>query len=136
MVGEKRVVRLYPLDFCDGLDFGERLDRAAEGVSGNFRTRTPSLVNSYRRRYFAVPDGSCRVTVDSGMRFYSPLSAIAGDRFYFEDHRVVIEMKFEACELERISPVIAGLGYRIGKNSKYVNGVDAVYFGRDLTCPL
>jgi hypothetical protein len=91
--------------------------------------RFPSVINTYKRRYFATPDGFCRITLDWDMRFYSLAAAVGHERFCSADRNIVLEIKFEEENLQSIAAYVRSLGYRIAKNSKYVNGVNAVYYG-------
>jgi hypothetical protein len=121
LVGDKRV---SPFD-------GFTLPSAAALSVGN---RTPSLINTYVRRYFATPDGMCRVTIDKEQRFYPVSSAASmGWQFGVPDNRIVLEVKFEKEDLRRVAGSIQAIGRHIGKNSKYVNGVNAVVLLRS-TC--
>jgi SPX domain protein involved in polyphosphate accumulation len=90
--------------------------------------RIPTLVNTYKRRYFATPDDLCRITVDYDLRYYSLTSVETG--FGISGERTVLEVKFEQEDLPLASELMQALGRHIGKNSKYVHGVSWVLFGR------
>jgi hypothetical protein len=91
--------------------------------------RLPSVVNTYKRRYFAAPDGLCRITLDWDMNFYSLAAAVMHARFCSTDRNIILEIKFEESNLRDVAAYVRSLGYRMAKNSKYVNGVNAVYYG-------
>jgi hypothetical protein len=92
--------------------------------------RLPILVNTYKRRYFSTPDGICRVTIDKKQRFYSLESACMGKEFSIDDNRIVLEVKFDKEFLMSVADSLQKLGWLIGKNSKYVNGINSVKFMR------
>jgi hypothetical protein len=132
LAGKKISFPLKPLLF-DGNSlhrrFMDSLKQNPDIPAGHLASRTLTLINSYTRRYFSTPDGLCRVTIDRDMRFYSPHQALMGTDFCFHDNTIVLEIKFEKERLPEISGLFQSLGYRIGKNSKYVNGVNHIYFG-------
>jgi hypothetical protein len=130
--GKKTGFPLKPLIF-DG-DFRQRqfmddLKQNPDIPADHLAPRTLTLINSYTRRYFITPDSLCRVTIDRSMRFYSLHQALMGADFCFHDNTVILEVKFEKEYLFEISNLFQSLGYRIGRNSKYVNGVKNIYFG-------
>ncbi|GHU87758.1 VTC domain-containing protein [Spirochaetia bacterium] len=92
--------------------------------------RVPRLVNAYTRRYFATPDEMCRITIDKEQKFYSPASAAMGEQFGIADNRILLEVKFKKDDLYKVANAIQQLNLHIGKNSKYVNGINAVMFLR------
>ncbi|GHV54319.1 VTC domain-containing protein [Synergistales bacterium] len=135
MAGTKKGFLLPEIVFGRTFDYRQYAERirAIGGDSLAFfselRIKCPSIVNTYHRRYFATPDALCRVTIDWAMRFYGLPEAKLSDNFYISDPNIVLEIKFKESDLQRVLPFIQSFGYRIGKNSKYVNGVNAVYSG-------
>ena len=88
-------------------------------------TLQPTLVNSYRRTYFTIPDHTVRLTFDEELKYYRVLPY--HNTFLAFDHdreSYIIELKY-APDLDQRIPSIAGaLPVRLSKSSKYVNGVD------------
>jgi hypothetical protein len=121
MVGSKNVTSLG--NFTLGGD--NDLQGAAAALLSN---RRASLVNSYRRRYFSNPDNSCRITVDWDMRYYDPGWRL-GEPFGIADSRIILEVKFDKEDLPIVSKITQHISRRVGKNSKYVCGINAVIFG-------
>lgn len=95
--------------------------------------RFPTVVNRYSRRYFATPDRAVRVTIDRDIWFYHVQNRSARHKTGVKDDRLVLEVKYDADISDRVRSLLHGLGYRLGKNSKYVNGMNAVYFGHQLS---
>jgi hypothetical protein len=123
---------LKPLIFDSGFrpqQFMNDLKQNPDIPADHLSSKTFTLINSYKRRYFITPDGLCRVTIDRDMRFYGLYQALMGTDFCFRDDTVILEVKFEKERLFEVSALFQSLGYRIGKNSKYVNGVNKIYFG-------
>jgi len=91
--------------------------------------RCPTLVNTYKRRYFATPDGMLRVTVDRDLRYYGTTQAMINSEFGAKSQNVVLEIKFEREDMLESSERIQGFGWTVYKNSKYVNGINTVLYG-------
>ena len=91
--------------------------------------RYPTLVNTYKRRYFATPDGMLRVTVDRDLRYYGTTQAMINSEFGAKSQNVVLEIKFEREDMLESSERIQGFGWTVYKNSKYVNGINTVLYG-------
>ncbi len=99
-------------------------------VLGEFLGRNPVLVNSYQRQYFQTADGDFRFTLDDAMFFYDYGTCVAS-RYALpcsQDPKVVLELKFQSDQADRATLLLNQLGYRLSKNSKYVNGIDSVFF--------
>lgn len=89
----------------------------------------PILVNTYRRRYFMSFDGKCRATVDTDMQYFRPDPVHEELLGRWKDHHnIVLELKYAFVEdNESTRSVANAFPFRVTKNSKYVNGVEALY---------
>lgn len=82
----------------------------------------PSLYNTYSRRYFVSFDEKYRITIDTDMKFNKIGEVYYGmQEKYIDD--VVVELKYNNKYAVGASDIIQELGFRVSKNSKYVNGV-------------
>ncbi len=89
--------------------------------------RNPVLVNSYVRRYFLTGDKKYRITLDKKLWFANPTEAkLNCGHFGTYEQILVLEIKFDTSEIAGASDLVNELGFRISKNSKYVNGVSAI----------
>ncbi|MGD2028027.1 MAG: VTC domain-containing protein [Anaerolineales bacterium] len=87
------------------------------------------LLNSYYRYYFATRDNRFRLTVDTDLCFYR----VARFRNQFahcqSDYRnIIVELKYDKendLEAHRVSSYFP---FRVTKSSKYVQGIDRVWF--------
>ncbi|MFT5890350.1 MAG: SPX domain protein involved in polyphosphate accumulation [Dokdonia sp.] len=87
---------------------------------------TPSLYNSYERRYFLSDCEKYRITIDYNMAFYNP---------HFSDYQmtkaqlsdVVLELKYMVSDDKESRKLTQALTARLSKNSKYVRGIDLVH---------
>ena len=87
------------------------------------RSLEPALVNTYLRSYLMSYDGRFRLTIDREMRFYAVDKHYRPYRNYASDHAVVVEVKYESEDDVHYDRVGQHLPFRLGKNSKYVNGI-------------
>jgi len=87
------------------------------------------LMNRYFRYYYATRDGRFRATLDTGLTFYRVERL--NNRFTHKqtDHRnLVVELKYEIGEDLHASRVSGFFPFRPTKSSKYVQGIERVYF--------
>ena len=89
----------------------------------------PSLLNSYKRKYFISSDKINRVTLDSDLEFFN----IKSFNNYFKKPlkdmpKVVLELKYPYKEHSKAIPIAGDLLFRLTANSKYVCGIDLVNF--------
>ena len=87
----------------------------------------PTLLNSYSRRYFLSHDGNYRITLDDHIN-YKDTSRGFDSSFSFTENKIVLELKYEREHAEHAHRIVQELGCRVSKNSKYVTGVNSVYF--------
>lgn len=88
------------------------------------------LFNRYFRHYFATRDGNFRITLDYQMEFYK-VNGKFGNQFIhrqFNARDVVVELKYEVEQEPQANRVAAFFPFRVTRNSKYVQGVERVYF--------
>jgi SPX domain protein involved in polyphosphate accumulation len=134
-VGEKHS---YPLNgFLLDTGFGDRtLQRVAADsdiprmVREELRTLQVTLLNRYYRHYFASRDGRFRVTVDTEMAFYRAHGAFgtswAHRQVSWRD--VVVELKYDVAQEPAAGRVASFFPFRMTRSSKYVQGIERVYF--------
>jgi hypothetical protein len=108
---------------------------AADKVAGLWLAHLsiPVLINHYSRAYYATPDESVRLTLDTDLRAYSQrLSACPNlTRPVPLDERVVVELKAapDDVSFRQLAAALARFPARPGRHSKYVQGMLA---GADL----
>ncbi len=89
----------------------------------------PTLINTYKRKYFLSRDGCCRATIDTDMRFYRP-DPVHTKVFasHVDSQNTVLELKYDSTEDNTSTRTIANaFRFHITKNSKYVTGMNALY---------
>lgn len=86
---------------------------------------SPSLFNSYERRYFLSNCEKFRITIDYNMSFYSPETVN-----YPASHRAisdtVLELKYKVEDDKEARDLTQSFSARLSKNSKYVRGVNLI----------
>lgn len=91
----------------------------------NMRLLSPSLFNSYERRYFLSDCEKFRITIDYNMTFYNPqFETYEDSKTQLPD--VVLELKYKVEDDREARRLTQELTARLSKNSKYVRGVDLV----------
>jgi hypothetical protein len=91
----------------------------------------PVLINRYWRRYFVSADSRVRVTVDWAQRVYDQRTYAAPNlsRHAHLPDTAVVEFKFSPEDRPVASALLQGFPLRVGRNSKYVIGVQATLWG-------
>lgn len=144
LVGGKKYVKLPNFSFNPEFSYYEYFSLLRENfveysaeqqfMISELLSRNPVLVNTYKRRYFLTADEKYRLTLDEDMKFYNFNSAKEANyhTFYYADPNILSEIKFEPENLDGAVKLVNELGYRIYKNSKYVNGINCVLYNSQL----
>lgn len=93
------------------------------------RDQNVVLLNRYYRHYYATRDGRYRVTLDTGLTFYR-IERLT-NRFTHKqtDYRnIVVELKYDKEHDMSAYKVSSFFPFRVTKSSKYVQGIERVYF--------
>jgi hypothetical protein len=88
------------------------------------------LFNRYYRHYYATRDGDFRITLDSQLEFYK-INGRFGNQFIHRQRSlrdVVVELKYEVEQELQANRVASFFPFRMTRNSKYVQGIERVYF--------
>jgi hypothetical protein len=83
-----------------------------------------SLLNSYKRKYFASADKKYRVTIDSGLEYHAIQNR--ENAFLLRPQRsndTIVEMKYEREFDDDAHKVTDWFSFRYTKSSKYVEGI-------------
>ena len=83
-----------------------------------------SLMNRYRRAYFASRDGKFRITIDSDLEFMSPISP---QRHFLHraerEMTAILELKYDETYDDEAGVISNYFPFRMTKSSKYVSGM-------------
>lgn len=89
------------------------------------RTNRPMLLNRYRREYYATFDGALRITLDYAQEVYDQSFSLRPNlhhRLRVEE-LVVIELKGDSSQSERLEQACAQFPIRLSRNSKYAESL-------------
>ena len=135
LVGTKHTYALPPFSldqhFCN--DYFKAIVMASglpENVRRDLCNLDVVLFNRYYRRYYASRDRHFRVTLDSEMAFYKA-NGVLGNAFLHHqiDYReLVVELKYEVDQEPHANRVVSFFPFRVTRNSKYVVGIERVFF--------
>jgi len=100
-------------------------------IRHDIQSLLPRLANSYLRQYFLSADKRIRLTVDTDLQYFQIDHLRAGFREQILDRQsIVIELKYSSSdEIDFYAREVANnFKFRVTKNSKYVSGVNEIYF--------
>ncbi len=132
MLGDKLSFKLKPFRFDQQFTYDVLLEsfRSSDLPAWAIEMLSqlkPSLLNRYRRQYFASFDGNYRITLDDELSYY----AIGTNNNSYLDHylndQVIVELKYERHHDDMAPRVTNRLPFRLTKSSKYVNGIDYLH---------
>lgn len=137
VVGDKLSFKLNTLDLDLSDTTGEELFMAVQAgvqkeelsqeLSLHLNHLSPSLYNSYERRYFLSACQRFRITIDYNMKFYDPnIGPLIGTGHQLRD--VILELKYAVQDDADCRNLTQEFRARLSKNSKYVRGLDAIKF--------
>ena len=135
IVGTKYTYPLaaFPMDarFCDRV-FQRALAESDLPPNASLALRGLRVVlfNRYYRHYYATRDGGFRITLDTLMEFYK-VNGKFGNQFAHHQvntRDVVVELKYEIEKDPQAHRVASFFPFRVTRSSKYVQGVERVYF--------
>ena len=101
-------------------------------IRHDVRLLLPRLANSYLRQYFLSADKRLRLTVDTDIRCFQIDHLRARfQKQILNRQSIVMELKYSSSdEIDFYAREVANnFKFRVTKNSKYVGGVNEVYFG-------
>jgi hypothetical protein len=88
-------------------------------------TLCPALFNSYERAYYGTARGDFHLTLDWGLQYRD---YFGGSKRLAEDAAVVMEVKYsKESEADLAAQILQNLPFRLGKNSKYVQGIQSLF---------
>ena len=85
----------------------------------------PTSINTYTRSYYSDYSSKFRITFDKNIKYYSFYNKI---KLQKSDERVIVEIKYDNENDNYTNELLNFLNFRLAKNSKYVNGIEAIKF--------
>ena len=132
LVGDKWSFKLQPFTMDNEISHEklQQLFKASDlplPILESTRMVFPTLLNSYSRRYFLSADGEFRITLDYDLiyrRIESKMNNFS--RLPKRDPNKIVELKYSLENDSRANAISTQFPFRLNKNSKYVNGVNAL----------
>jgi len=84
----------------------------------------PTLLNSYQRSYYGLPNEKFRITIDRKLGYCPLFQENQQPRIRFWDEAIIVEIKYDEKLEKDANQVLQYIPFRITKNSKYVTGIE------------
>lgn len=136
-MGYKEYYALPEFLLDSSFDYNKYLAGVKKGINGkmalyaamyhDISREVPTLFNTYLRRYFLSADGKFRITMDRCLR-YKAINRWFDSLPAFTEEKLVVELKYENDDISLARAILQDLGLRLSRNSKYVVGMQALYF--------
>jgi SPX domain protein involved in polyphosphate accumulation len=134
LLGRKEFYQLAPFSIDNNFSKEQivhalQKDTVPKQIHDLMLSMQPSLLNSYRRKYFISADKNFRITIDKELSFYR-ISSI-GNTFLNKmnyHNAVVLELKYNSQFENAAKEIGSELPFMMTKNSKYLQGIESVLF--------
>jgi len=137
LVGEKLIFPLNPIEVSKQYCWQDILESQKNSINQDKTERlviidklfsqVPSIVNSYNRRYFLSANRKFRITIDNEIDYFATnIGRI--NPFSIKEHHIIMELKYDVKDSSEAPNVSNYFPFRVARNSKYVNGINATYF--------
>ena len=134
LVGDKLSYPLNPIElsrqYCwqaiveTQKTFANQDNSESQVIVDKLSCQVPSIVNSYCRRYFLSSSGKFRITIDTEINYFS-INTSWINSFSIKESHIIMELKYDPVDAEEAPNVSNYFPFRISRNSKYVNGINA-----------
>lgn len=129
LLGTKKIIKLEGFNLNDDLsDIFKPLEDTYIYKKYGLNTVSPVLLNSYSRSYYISNDKSYRITIDDKQSYYKIFKN--NNSFLHkvcDDASTILEIKYDDIFDDNVNRITNSFPFRMTKNSKYVNGIDAIY---------
>ena len=129
-LGDKKTFQLAPfvLDKSFSLDFLQKAflkSNLPEWLIEELKISHPSLLNTYKRRYFRSANKKYRITLDWNMIFFKIKKSNNNfDERVLDETTKVLEIKYLLKDYETESFISQYFPFRLVAHSKYIKGID------------
>lgn len=105
-----------------------RKSKLPEWVLNEVTFLNPTLVNTYKRKYYISFDKLFRFTIDHHMEYYNMGTTNHAFQEKNAQHGlVVLELKYDMENDSKVKSITSTLPFRLNKFSKYVNGIESFH---------
>lgn len=129
LVGNKLSSKLKPFildnkftsDYVDSIFSNSNLPKP---ILEDLKMNTPTLLNSYQRKYYLSADRRFRITLDFDLKYYKVKIRFNNfNKTPIKDLNKIIELKYALTDDNDAKKIASQFSSRLHKNSKYVNGI-------------
>ena len=98
-------------------------------INNFLKTLKISLLNNYKRKYFKSANNKFRITVDSLLKYYK-VNLIFNNFInkMVDKESLIMELKYNQNLDDQVMNITNGFPFRLTKNSKYINGIEKLYY--------
>lgn len=97
-------------------------------VKNELISLSPTLLNTYNRKYFLSADKKFRITIDHELSYYKINNSYNTFIAKSQDHySTVLELKYDTCFETESNQVASLLPFALTKNSKYLQGLERIF---------
>tara|TARA_B100000524_G_C23652169_1_gene370513 strand:- start:2517 stop:3275 length:759 start_codon:yes stop_codon:yes gene_type:complete len=132
LVGDKWSYKLKPfvLDNNFDNDMAQNIFNASElplPILESVQMVSPTLLNSYERKYFLSANKKFRVTLDYKLLYYKIDKRFNNFNFMpTTDANKIVELKYGLSDDKMANTISTQFPFRLNKNSKYINGINTI----------
>ena len=134
LVGDKLIYPLNPIEISNQYYWQDIVESQKSSTNheqeellviiDKLSYQVPSIVNAYFRRYFLSANGKFRLTIDNEIKYFATNAGWINPSS-IEDHHIIMELKYDLEDAKEAPYVSNYFPFRIIRNSKYVNGINA-----------
>lgn len=133
ILGKKNSYNLKPFFLDSNFNKSQIINALnSSGVPQNIKDELlslkPTLLNSYRRKYFLSADKNFRITIDQHLTYYR--IGYYGNTFLnktVDHHSTVLELKYDSLIETEAKKVVNNFPFGMTKNSKYLQGIERIF---------
>ena len=132
LVGDKWSYKLTPfvLDNNFDNDMIQNIFNVSElplPILESVKMVSPTLLNSYERKYFLSANNKFRITLDYKLLYYKINKRFNNFNFMpTTDTNKIVELKYALSDDKMANTISTQFPFRLIKNSKYINGVNTI----------
>ena len=128
LLGKKKSLKLSDFNIFNFQLFFNEIKKYSINEEFSIDTLIPIILNSYIRSYYISNDKNFRITIDSDQIYYKVNKNFNNYIDKVKDElSIVLEIKYNDENDDRINFITNNFPFRLTKNSKYVNAVNIIY---------
>ena len=98
-----------------------------EQIYNEITAQSPSLVNSYERKYYLSRDESFRITIDKNLSYFYVSQNLKEVLTKNNQYGIIVEIKYQSKDDKFLNLISNQFPFRLSRNSKYVQGFSSVH---------